>query len=238
MRRPSKLTTLLSSASALLLATSVRGGVVAPGETLSLNSSDFALPAGSFLAEKTSAFSIDYGGDTLNGTLYSAVYNVGGKLAFLYDVELDPANNGSAAERSQLTVAAFSSFATDVTGMLDHEEVIAATRSADGGTVSLMSDTPGLGGAPALLVQTDADSYNTQGSAVFYAGDELLTLNAAVGGSGSASFDGVLQPTLSGGNGQVPPPTAIPLPPAAFSALGVMIVMGLMFAMRRRLVAE
>ena len=229
---------LVIVACSLLFTPTVRAGLIAPGDTVNLSSGDFAGPTGTLLAEKTTPFAIDYGADPsigfdgkLNGTLHSAVYDVGGKLAFFYDVDLDPSNFISGAtEQSELTVKAFAGFSVDISGMLDYEEAIKASRSADGAQIALFSDSPGLGGAPAVLVQTDASSYDENGSAVFHAGDELLTLNATGAVSASATIDGAFQPVL----GDNPTPTtAIPLPPAAYSGLGVLLAIGLILAVRR-----
>ncbi|QOV87837.1 hypothetical protein [Humisphaera borealis] len=232
--------TLSAIVCSLILASPAAAGLISPGETVSLSSGDFGGPVGIKLAEKSSPFVIDYGADPvfgfdgkLNGTLHSAVYNVGGKLAFFYDVDLDSNNFVSGAtEQSELTVLSFAGFATTVSGMLDYEEAIKASRSVDGAQIVLFSDTPGLGGPPALLVQTDATSYSESGSAVFHAGDELLTLNATKAVIGSTTIEGAFQPTIGGGSGQVPP-TAIPLPPAAYSGLGVLMAMAIIVAVRR-----
>lgn len=220
---------------------SADAGLVAPGETVSLNSGDFVTPAGTLLAEKTSAFAIDYGADPdvgfdgkLNGTLYSAVYDVGGKLAFLYDVDLNADNLiDGAIEQSELAVQAFAGFKTDVSGRLEYEEQFQASRSTDASQIMVYSDSPGLGGPPTVLIQTEATAFDPNGKAVFFAGDELLTLNATRSVSGSATIESVFQPTILG-PGSEEPPTAIPLPPAAYSGLGVLTAIGAILFVRRR----
>jgi len=221
--------------SLLLVPGTVIGGIINPGDTAStLHSSSFAGPTGTLLAEKQTPFTIDYGADPevgfdgkLNGTLHSAVYDVGGKLAFFYDVDFDPANFiDGASEQSELQATDFAGFETTVSGQLDFEEVAKAARSGDGSQVVLFSDSPGLGGAPALLVETDAMAYDENGTINFFAADEIGTANGTRRTSGSALIEGVYQPSAGG-------PTAIPLPPAAYSGLGVLLAMGLVMRFRR-----
>lgn len=223
--------------SLLLVPAVASAGLVSPGESITLSSGDFAGPAGTLLAEKTMPFALDYGADPdvgfdgmLNGTLRSAVYNIGGKLAFFYDVDLDLANfTNGATEQSEIRAQSFAGFQTSVSGKIDFEEVIHATRSVDGSLIALLSDSPGLGGPPALLLETDAAAYDENGVISFFAADEIATVDGIRRGVGSIVIRGTYQPILE----SAPPPTAIPLPPAAYSGFGVLLTMGMMIAYRR-----
>jgi len=129
-------------------------------------------------------------------------------------------------------VRSFSAFRTNASGALDFEELIAARRTADGSRISLFSDSPGLGGAPMLLVRTNATSFDAAGSATFSASDEMSLLDGSSRlVTGSATIDGVLEPMTA--MGPVTPPVSIPLPPAFFSGLGVLLAMGLIGSTRR-----
>lgn len=219
----------------LLLPAAASAGLVQPGESQPLNSIDFASPSGTMLDSMTTPFTIDYGmtdpvsgfDGKLHGSLHSSVYNVGGKLAFLYDIDLNPANTISgAAEGSNLRVSSFAGFSTFLTGSLDFEELILASRSADGATVGLASDTPGLGGPPRLLVQTDATAFDKGGLASFFAADELSTGDGTAPVQGEAAGLSTFRPVPAR-------PHAIPLPPAFYSGLGVLLALGLIAATRR-----
>ncbi|MDB5294479.1 MAG: hypothetical protein JWO31_462 [Phycisphaerales bacterium] len=229
----------------LLLAPALASaGAVDPGQSIPVDSVDLMLPAGSALAETSSAFAIDYAATdrptagTLKGVLRSAVYDVGGSLTFVYDVDvLDAAGFSEAAERSELTVSSFAKAKTAVTGGLDFEALVRASRSADGSRITLASDTPGLGGPPVLIVKTDATTYDAGGRATFAVADEV---SGPYGqdwiAGGTASIAGLLRPTIVAAPVDPAPsagPTPIPLPPAAYSGLGVMLAMGLIAATRR-----
>jgi hypothetical protein len=234
---------------ALSVATQASAGVVEPGETVVLDSRELPAPAGRVLAQAVLPFSIDYEpadgvGDfldfsgTLEGTLTSTVVRdeSRGTLTFLYDVDLDRLNgaDADASDASALIVDGFDTFTTDVAGILDREHVILASRTKDGGTVKLSSDDPGLGGAPRLVVRTDATDFAPTGTARFFAGDELpvrtpdgLEIELA---SGTAIVGGTFQPV----DAPPPPPTPIPLPPAVWSGIVGLIGVGIATASRRR----
>lgn len=247
MRRalPSRRALAAALALAAAPAATVSAGLVEPGQTVTLTSSDLAPLGGSKLDEASAPFTIDYGSadpatgfdGTLRGVLRSAVYQTGPTLTFVYDVDLRPTDGvGGAAERSDLWVSAFAGRTTDVSGSLDYEELIKATRSADGSALRLQSDTPGLGGPPVLIVRTDATAYDTGGRATYLAGDELAGPDGSARlVTGSADLTGLLAP--AGGLAEPPlpgpKPPAIPLPPAAYSGFGVLLAMALIAATRR-----
>lgn len=240
--------TLLAPLWTLAASTSAAdAGLVSPGQLVTVDAFDLTPPAGALLATKSTAFSIDYAAGVgspaypgaLAGTLHSSVYRGGdGKLTFVYDVDLTSTGKFSgAAEGSDLRVGSFAGFATDVSGALDFEDLASASRSADGKQVRLRSDTPGLGGAPTLIVRTDATQYAADGRAGYYAADEL---SSPTGSSntffGTTAIDGVYRPASAA----VPPPdggpvNVVPLPPAAYSGLGVLLAMGMIVATRKYL---
>jgi hypothetical protein len=235
--------TRILGVSLLLAPAAASAGLVSPGQTVSLHSSDLLPPTGVELATKATPFVIHYGpadpaigftGD-LTGTLDSTVYRDGGKLTFVYHVNLNDGSGVSgAAEGSNLSVWSFGGFKTTVAGALESEEFIQASRSKDGKMVQLSGNTPGLGGPPTLVVKTNATAYDAGGNASYFASDEVSTLTrASQTFSGTAMIDGTFRPV----GGEVlppgPPPTAIPLPPAAYSGLGVLLAMGLLAATKR-----
>lgn len=215
-------------------------GLVQPGQSISLNSSELLPASGIKLSQSDQPFTLDYGikspsigfDGSLTGTLHSSVYRDNGLLTFVYDIDLNPSAVSGAAERSDFWVRSFRGFKTDVSGALDFEELIKASRTGNGGQIRLAGDTPGLGGAPMLIVRTNARDYDAKGSASFLSSDEIPLLNgSSLIGKGEATITGVFQPVALTPLPQ--PPAAIPLPPAVFSGLGVLLAMGLFFATRK-----
>ena len=209
------------------------GGIVDPGKTIVVGADEELPPdpAGDVLARSVLPFSIlyqaDSGGTFLDfdgeagGTLTNTVLRDAstGTLTFVYDIDLDD-EHVDASEASVLTVRGFEGLSTDVSGLLDFEQEVLATRSADGSEVRLGSDDPGLGGAPVLVVRTDATAFARTGSVRFFAGDELPVLGpdgpALEFAGGTSVILGTFEPAA---DGDPPPPAAIPLPPAAWSGL-------------------
>ena len=235
----------VAALSLFLAPAAASAGLVEPGQTISLSSSDIVPIGGSKLDQKSTAFAINYGAadlandfdGTLRGVLHSSVYRTGDALTFVYDVDLlGTGGVGGAAERSDFWVSAFTGISTNVNGSLDYEELIKASRSADGSQVRLQSDTPGLGGPPVLIVRTDAVAYDANGRATFLAGDELSGPDGSARlVTGTATLTGLLGPAVDGIEPPPPgpKPPAIPLPPAAFSGFGVMLAMAMIRATRR-----
>jgi hypothetical protein len=225
-----------------------RAGVVHPGETVTVSDLDLTMPEGAVLARSVLPFSVEYEagsggtfvefGGTTAGTLTSTVVRdeATGTLVFVYDVDFAGDAGADASEASVLTVSGFDTFVTDVTGALDYESAVLASRSDDASAVRLGSDDAGLGGAPKLVVRTDATAFAATGTARFFAGDELavrtpdgLSLEFA---AGTAEVAGTFEPAdADPGNGGGTP---IPLPPAVWSGLAVLGAMGATRAVRRR----
>jgi hypothetical protein len=235
----------VAALSLLLAPAACWAGLVEPGQTVTLTSSELTPPGGSKLDEKSTAFAIAYGdedsgdGPTLRGVLRSSVYQTGDHLTFVYDVDLlAAAGISGAAERSDLSASAFTGFATDVAGALDFEELVKASRSADGSRVGVQSDTPGLGGSPVLIVRTDATAYDANGQATFLAADEVPAADGETRlATGSAMLTGLFRPVadvVEPPPGPPAQPPAIPLPPAAYTGFGVLVAMALIAASRRR----
>jgi hypothetical protein len=250
---------------ALLPAVPALAGLVRPGQSVSLTADNVPTPTGTLLDRNTTEFTIDYGPLTspfhdsakLRGTLFSAVYRAeSGRLTFVYDVDLQNHSSviGGASEASELRIGSFKSFKTSLFGSMDFESVIRGSRSGDGSQLWLSGSAPGLGGAPRMVVRTDAMAYDANGHADFLAADEVPTLNGSRMVSGAVSFAGVFRPTTvsalppplmpppppvvggeptPGGNGGGPRPSAVPLPPAAYSGVGVLVAMGLIALTRR-----
>jgi hypothetical protein len=203
----------------LLPALSAPGGLVQPGQSVSLLASDVPTPGGTLLEKKTSAFAIDYGepakpfsfSGKLTGTLRSAVYSDRGHLTFVYDIDLNgqPGISG-AAEASRLSVGSFRSFKTSVFGAMDFEELVRGSRSRDGSQVWLDGTSPGMGGPPRMIVRTDATAYDANGKASFYAADEVPTLSGARLAAGGVNFTGIFRPVM-----EVAAPSPPPLPPTS-----------------------
>jgi hypothetical protein len=223
-------------------------GVVEPGETVVVNGTDFVSLEGPVLATSTLSFSITYQpngpgefvdfGGTVEGTLTNMVVRDTdrGTLLFVYDIDLDSAAGGDAdaSDASTLTVNGFGAFHTHVDGALDFESVILASRELDGSAIKLTSDDPGLGGAPRLIVRTDATAFDATGTASFFAGDELavrtpdgLEIELA---AGTAVIGGTFRPVDAG---PAPAPNPIPLPPALWSAVVALGAAGVSKSLRR-----
>jgi hypothetical protein len=123
---------------------------------------------------------------------------------------------------------------TIVEGAMDFESVLLASRNEDGSAVRLSSDDPGLGGAPRLIVETDAIAFDAGGTTRFFAGDELAVrtpdgLEQELV-AGTAVIGGTFRPVIEG---PAPAPNPIPLPPAAWSGMIVIGAAGLQRVLRR-----
>ena len=228
-------------------------GVVRPGETVVVSDLELTMPEGAVLARSVIPFAVEYEanggsfiefGGTTSGVLTNTVVRdeQTGTLAFVYDVDFSGDAGADASEASVLTVGGFAPFATDVTGTLDFETVILASRTDDAADVRLSSDDAGLGGAPKLVVRTDATDFAATGTARFFAGDELAVMTpdgfSLEFAAGTAELSGTFQPAEAGGGGGDGDggATPIPLPPAAWSGLAALGAIGLTrgLAWRRR----
>lgn len=220
---------------------------VKPGQTVVVDASDFETPEGTILASTTIPFSIGYtthlGGGafvdfpgTTDGTLTSAVMRDDrrGTLAFLYGADLD---GDYARAGSILTVDGFNLFSTEVDAAFDFENKTIASRSVDGSSIKVGSDDPGKGGPPQLVVRTDATEFASTGTARFFAGDFLAVRTddglAVEFVGGTAIVAGMFQPVADNDVEPAPAPNPIPLPPAVWTALGSMLVVGASRAWKR-----
>jgi len=219
-----------------LTAAGAFAGMVHPGETVVINEDGLTMPEGAVLAQSVLPFSIAYEADAgsfldFDGNATGVLTNTvlrdeqTGTLVFVYDVDLAGEGDTDASEASILTATGFAGFSTDVTGTLDFETVVLGSRTDDGADVKLSSDDPGLGGAPRLVVRTDATAFDDTGSAKFFAGDELAVRTpdgvSIEFAAGSAVLFGTFEPAADEA-----PPTAIPLPPAVWSGLAGLGAMG------------
>jgi hypothetical protein len=230
----------------LIAPVDVFAGLLRPGQTVGLHSSDLDVPTGTLIAQQTQPLLIDYGVKSptigfdgwLRGSFHQAVYaDATGRLTFLYDIDLGSPGIAGASEQSDLAVWSFKGVSTSVMGSLDYESIIDASRSGTGSRIRLKGNTPGLGGAPLLVVETDATDFDAEGTATYAAADEVPSLlGPSTLASGSVTLRGVYRPVAieSGNGGTVPPPpAAIPLPPAFYSGVGLMMGM-LLLAITRR----
>jgi hypothetical protein len=245
----------LFCAGSVITARFTTAGVVEPGKTVVLNERELPAPEGQVLAKSVLPFSLDYqpGGNmgdfvdfsgTAEGTLTSTVVREqgrGGLLTFLYDIDLnDDANVGiDASADAALTVDSFRSFTTDVAGALDRERSILASRTGDGAGVKISSDDPnvGMAGAPRLIVRTDATDFDRDGTARFFATDELavrtpdglkvdLASGTVIVGGTFQPVDDVMPPVQSPDPEPPTPPAAIPLPPGIGMGLVGLVLVG------------
>lgn len=225
---------------AACLAPAARAGVLAPGETSTVRPADYVEPRGLLLAEQDLAFTLTYvdpaTGDTvasLPGTLIGTVLRDPGDntLTFVYNARLDaappPGAPDGTAGGSALTLFGLAGRSTDASGLLGSGLDATASRSADGDGVALA----GPGGYPLLVVHTDATTFDAGGAARFVAADRFITGSAAgsmeVMAQGTAEVAGTFRPT---GQAAV---VAVPLPPAAWTALGGAAGCGIVALVRR-----
>ena len=140
-----------------------------------------------------------------------------------------------AKQASSLATDHFTGFSTDVTGMLADEPSVLGFREAMGGVVGIKSDTPGDASRSVLAIRTNATDFNSGGKAMFDVADLVLVPSPdgpiADLQMGLASIDGTFQPA-GRPNG---PPTGVPLPPAVFTGLGMLLGGGLIARIRRGL---
>lgn len=214
---------------------------VPPGGAVSIDFvEDFQLPTGGQLAQKVIDFTLNYPipagstagpAPTTTGTLTSTVYrDSGGGLVFVYDIDVVNADT-YLDETSILAVGTFAGFDTDVTGVIKRFQYFTASRSADGSTIS--SETgEGIGGAPVIVVGTDATAFDDNGTARYQAGAEFLVTEPGdpddvrqVAIDTFVDLPGVYQPIADDG-GPGPTPNPIPLPPAAWAALATIGAFG------------
>jgi hypothetical protein len=178
------------------------------------------------------------------GTLTSTVLRdpATGRLTFAYAIHFagqDDTGAGGGTHHSLLSITGFESFRTDLSATLAFAPDFPASRSADGRSLTVQSDTPGQGGSPTLLVRTDATHFDAGGLLHFAASDPLLLPNpvegsGAAGGmvsviaSGEVHLSGAFRPVADAR------PAPVPLPPAVFTGAGTLIACALLRAASRR----
>ena len=212
---------------------------VAPGVSVEVDGSGFALPMGEKLAEKSINFTLLFElppgatssdpAPSTSGSLLNTVYRgPGGGLVFVYDVDFDNETQ-YADEVARFTVGSFAGFATDVTGLFEPSQRLPVMRSADGATITA-TQGEGLGDGPIVAIETDATAFNEGGTGEFFADAEFVVSGPGIPGgsvldelSTTVSFTGLYQPTADDPG---PTPNPIPLPPAAWAALMTMGAFG------------
>jgi hypothetical protein len=204
------------------------------------------VPEGQVLAEEAAPFFMvleaeGYGSATaVPGTLTSTVLRerATGRLTFAYAINFagqDDEGAGGGTHQSRLSVTGFESFRTELAARLAFAPNFPGSRSADGSTLTVESDSPGQGGSPTLLVRTDATDFDAGGVLRFAASDPFL-LPGPVEGSGAAG--GMVSVLASGEvelSGAFRPvtdarPAPVPLPPAVFTGMGTLIACGILRA--------
>jgi hypothetical protein len=225
--------------SSLAATVTTRAGVLlAPGGSSTIHSSDYLEPRGLLLAEQDLPFTIGYRYPatngvvgTLPGTLIGTVLRDRGDntLTFIYDARLDAdpppgAPNGTTGG-SRLTLSGFAGHSTDLSGILASGLDATVSRSADGDGVTVA----GPSGYPLLVVHTNATTFDAGGTARFAAADrfDASSASAAADGlaTGTADIGGTFRPTQA--------TVAVPLPPAAYTALGGVVGCGIVACVRR-----
>jgi hypothetical protein len=214
---------------------------VAPGASVEIDTFENppVLPTGPKLGEQTIPFTLNYalpaGATTADptpsttGSLTQSVFRntSSGGLTFVYDIDVQNEIE-YVDEVSRLTVGSFGNFSTDVTGSSsEHTSVLRASRSADGATITSIA-SEGLGGAPLLIIDTDATAFDRTGTGTYFADAEFVINGPGfpdgrqVDLNATADFTGLFQPAADTGPG----PTPVPLPPAVWAALLTTAVLG------------
>jgi len=221
--RPARLCGL-SSLVLVLVPALATAAPVAPGESVEIDTFENppVLPTGPKLGEQTIPFTLNYAlppGPTAadptpspTGLLTQSVFRntTTGGLTFVYDIDVQD-EILYVDEVSRLTVGSFTSFSTDVTGSSsEHTSILRASRSADGATIRTIA-SEGLGGAPLLIVDTNATAFDRTGAGEYFADAEFVVTGPDVPNAGqvdmnaTANFTGLFQPAA--GPGPRPRPT-------------------------------
>jgi hypothetical protein len=158
---------------------------------------------------------------TRDGTFEEWVVRLGsGKLSFAYSFDFPngPNENSPGSQGASLTVNGFHGFSTDVTGTSDLAFPLGVattfTRSSDGASIKL--DSPDEGGPGFARVDTNATVFGRNGTLTELLDDDFATPNDPDRGfhtfAGTVNVSNAFAPAES--------TTAVPLPPAAYTALG------------------
>jgi hypothetical protein len=219
---------LIALAAALLLlgpAAGARAGMLAPGQSLTIATSDFVEPRGVLVAEQELPFTLRYTpvvvsaapGDSGAGTLFGSVYRdpFDQTLTFVYNAQL---NDGAPIGAARLMVDGFRGVQTDVTARLAGADAARVSRLADPlPGIEAASYAGPTGGTPLLVVRTNATSFDAAGAATFAA--DFPVGIAPFPLTGTADIAGVFQPA-AGPASAVPLPRALSTSVAAFAACG------------------
>ena len=197
----------------LIAAGTARAGVLAPGQSMTIATSDFVEPRGVLVAEQALPFSLRYtpvvtsaapgemGGGTLFGSVYRDPFDQ--TLTFAYNAVLA---DSSPIGASRLLVDGFSGLQTDVTARLPGADAARVSRLAEPlPGIEAASYAGPLGGTPLLVVKTNTTAFDAAGMASF--GADFPAGIAPFPLAGTAEIPGVFQPA-----GRAP--AAAPRPPA------------------------
>ncbi len=238
----------LGLAGLLLCGTAAEAGLVpvAPGQTALVAGTAYQTPVGSVVASESVPFVATY---QPNGSFVNfAGFATGefndqvlrdpktGHLTFVYNIQLNNEGITSASQGSELTVNGFGPYTTDVAGQLQFEPMAPVERSANGSSLRFYANSAGLGGAPELAVKTNATRFDSRGTVSFSLADVFL-VSGPRGQElddvwGNVSFKNAFRPTgapSTGGSTVV----AVPLPPAFYTGVGIMMACGIISLFRR-----
>jgi hypothetical protein len=231
MRLPSCIVAITVTA---VLCARCDAGSVPPGGSINFpNDQEFVPPTGDLLASDSRTIAITYvapPGFTFDEDNHTQVQfksevrrdPATGKLSFLYQLDaVEEFHTGK--EGASATYHSFAGFATDVTG--DHKnQDLDVSRSADGSTFDLDGGGMGQGRPPTFAVATDATDFDRNGSFTLTLFDEFFLAkpgepgNQILGAAGTVQVDSVFEPAAAG-------PTPIPLAPAAWGGLILMMLL-------------
>jgi len=228
-------------------ATAAKAGFVpiAPGHSSVLSGSAYQPPVGIVVAQQSTPFTayyhpigtfIDFSG-VATGQLDDQVLSdpKTGALTFVYEIELNNEGYTSASQGSELTVSGYGPYQTSVAGRLQFEPTGPVQRSANGSSLSFYADRSGLGGPPELAVKTNATRFDANGATTFSLAD-VFQVNGPHGQEldtvwGTVSFKNTFRPISPAATGGTP--VAVPLPPAFYTGLVIMMACGVITLVRR-----
>jgi hypothetical protein len=220
----------LAAAACGVVSLSAEASLVGPGESAQFTDiKGFTVPPGTLLAESTQDFTLDFknfdDGTPLlsaNASLHSQVLRrADGQLTFVYDFTEDRGTGGQFGEEGgHAVLRGFDSFTTDVTGILQHTNIGFPNihRSDDGNTITFGDVGEGLGGAPLVVIATNATAFDSNGHATLTSRDEFPGDTTLVVGEASTDLSGIFQPIQENGGGGA----VVPLPPAAYGGLAML----------------
>jgi hypothetical protein len=227
-------------------ATSKAGFVsVAPGQSSLLAGSAYQPPAGDVVAQQSMPFAAHYQPDgtfvdfsgVATGQFDDQVLRdpKTGELTFVYEIELNNEGYTSASQGSELTLNGYGPYQTNVAGQLQFEPTAPVQRSANGSSLSFYANSPGLGGPPELAVKTNSTRFDANGTLTYSLAD-LFQVNGPHGQElgpvwGTVTFKSAFRPIGPAATGGTA--VAVPLPPAFYTGLGIMMACGVITLGRR-----